>query len=72
MAEEVDAGLPLQEEVVRRLDLITNTPGAVLKYDTDGDGVLDEQEWEVLRSIVEAGTRHARLPAPAGPTDHPS
>ncbi len=52
--DEQPSEIPLIDEVARRLDLITATPGAVLKYDANGDGVLDKYEWEVLRSLVEA------------------
>jgi hypothetical protein len=42
----------LNREVARRLDLISNRPDLMMRYDANGDGVLDRQEWEVVRSLV--------------------
>lgn len=58
--DEVEEQLPLHEEVARRLDLITEIPGAVLKYDANGDGMLDAGEWEMLRLLVEAEVARER------------
>ena len=41
-------------EVARRLDEVLNTPDIVAKYDRDGDGVLEPEERDVLRYVVEA------------------
>lgn len=44
----------VQRETARRIDAITAVPGAILKYDLDGDGTIDDREWEILRSTIEA------------------
>ena len=44
----------IRREVARRLDVITDTPGEILKWDRDGDGVISGMEWDFLRQVVEA------------------
>jgi serine/threonine protein kinase len=44
----------IRRETARRIDAMTAVPGAVLRYDRNGDGVLDDEEWEVLRATIES------------------
>ena len=63
---------PVTLEVSRRLDQITSTPGALLRYDLNGDGQLDAHEWEALRQRVRAeveAERAASSLASSSPAD---
>lgn len=61
----------IQLEVARRLDAILNTPDVVERYDRNGDGVLDAEERDLLRYVVEAEVVRELegLPTTDGPED---
>ncbi len=42
----------LNREVARRLDMLSNQPELMMRYDSNGDGILDREEWEVVRTLV--------------------
>ena len=52
----------LFEEVARRLDAIRADPERSMRYDRNGDGVIDDEEWEQVRRVVlaEVQTERAR------------
>ncbi len=54
----------VQLEVARRLEQIMETPDALKRYDRDGDGELDDEEWAVMRAILEAEVVHDLDDAP--------
>lgn len=64
----------LREELRRMRVLIEKDPATLARFDTDGDGVIDGQEWEQVRQLVihrlereEAEQAHGkRLAAEAG------
>jgi chorismate mutase len=55
----------LQAEVERRLEQIRHDPERLMRYDANGDGVIDDHEWEEVRRVVtaEVHTEWQRQPA---------
>lgn len=51
--ENRQASPPLRERVSRALREVKRTPGAMQRYDTDGDGRICEKEWERARISIE-------------------
>lgn len=52
--DEIERVRQVRLETARRLDVITSTPRAILKYDRNGDGVMDDEELRIMRGVVEA------------------
>jgi hypothetical protein len=43
---------PIEREIQRRLDQLSDNDWALRRYDRNGDGKLDEHEWAVVVSLV--------------------
>jgi hypothetical protein len=52
----------LEQEVQRRLEELRRRPAELLRYDRNGDGFIDDEEWEEVRRVVtlEVQTEHRR------------
>lgn len=53
----LDPEQQIRQEVARRLDAMQSERAAFLANDTDGDGLVDADEWTVARARVEAEVR---------------
>lgn len=42
----------LRQELKRMKELIANDPAVLARFDTDGNGVIDGEEWEAVRQVV--------------------
>jgi hypothetical protein len=62
------SGPGLRERTVELLRRLKLDPQALRRYDADGDGRLDPNEWQAARDEVERQAATEQLQAPAGPT----
>ncbi len=55
----------IQREIRRRLDEIRRRPSELMRYDRNGDGRIDDEEWEEVRRVItlEVQTEHRRKTA---------
>jgi serine/threonine protein kinase len=60
--QPADASAPdgVEAEVERRLQLLREDPELRARYDRNGDGLVDEQEWEAVRRMLRAEVRTER------------
>ncbi len=42
----------LEREVQRRLEELRRRPAELMRYDRNGDGFIDDEEWEEVRRVV--------------------
>ena len=42
----------LEQEVQRRLEEVRRRPAELMRYDRNGDGFIDDEEWEEVRRVV--------------------
>jgi len=54
LSDEERRARDITTEVNRRLDAITSNPEKMMAYDTDGNGVVDSEEWAELRRAIKA------------------
>src|SRR5699024_7788326 len=64
----------IEKELAKRMDELKRHPEELMRYDRNGDGVIDEQEWAEIRKILrlEIATDQQRAARQTTPHDNAS